>query len=195
METRPKDLQTFDSLDHKVLLHLAHTRLQPCPVIPKRMQQSWSHHLPRAAVIAGCLAFVLAVLSLPQEWHLSREATVARVKLEHRHWTHRNRTAGGTHSCRRRFNSSSTGIGDSSRIEKASYQAGGLQSIWRRPAIVLIGDSLTEWGVVDQGWTAMLSNFYRRKVSLSNRVCQPGNGLWSGFLIAVSSIALPWPPG
>lgn len=36
--------------------------------------------------------------------------------------------------------------------------------VWRRPAIVTFGDSLTEGGVVEGGWTARLAAAYRRKV-------------------------------
>lgn len=41
------------------------------------------------------------------------------------------------------------------------------QSIWRRPTVLLLGDSLTESGLDESGWTAALAKAYRRKVRLA----------------------------
>ncbi|KAF6262335.1 SGNH hydrolase-type esterase domain-containing protein [Scenedesmus sp. NREL 46B-D3] len=164
MANRPKFVVfTSPSPEQKQHLRLANTPLT-FPVLPKKLQQTWLSstslsQVPRAAAIAACLLVLLAVISF-----LRSPSTPAAAAQQEQAWP-----AGLiSSSCNRR---------SSSRVRQRAGNAGAAAgdaaqtvSVWRRPVVLLLGDSLTELGQAeDGGWSIKLTSAYTRKADVLNR--------------------------
>lgn len=52
-----------------------------------------------------------------------------------------------------------------------------------RPALVLLGDSITEFGGQDGGWAALLGRDYVRKADVINRGYSGYNSRWGAYVV------------
>jgi hypothetical protein len=127
------------------------------PVLPKKLQQTWlspnsNSHLPRAAAVAACLLFSLAIISV-----LRRSGTPSAAAHKQQAWP----ASLASSSCNKRSSSNRARL----REGNAAGAAAQPSSVWRRPAVLLLGDSLTELGQAeDGGWSTKLTSAYIRKV-------------------------------
>jgi hypothetical protein len=158
------------SPEQKQHLRLTSTPLS-FPVIPKKLQQTWlsstsNSQVQRAAAVAACLLFSLAVISF-----LRTPSTHSAAALNQHSWP---AELSSSSSCHKRSSSSSkarlrtgnaaAGAGAAAGSDNGQQQQAS--SVWRRPALLLLGDSLTELGQVeDGGWSTKLTSAYVRKVS------------------------------
>jgi hypothetical protein len=115
-------------------------------VLPSRKQHGGPLQHATTARVAGLvvLGILAALLLLLVVWHSCSPATAQRLPQQRR-W------------CGGKGGSVLPGT-------VGGRGTGRATSIWRRPSILLLGDSLTERGANEGGWGARLAATYRRKV-------------------------------
>lgn len=140
------------------------------PVIPRKLQQTWlasnaNSHVPRAAAVAACLLFSLAVISF-----LRGPATPSAVAHTQQGWPADLSSSSSSNSCHKRSSSRVRLKADGTAGAEAGESTEQPASVWRRPALLLLGDSLTELGQAeDGGWSTKLTSAYVRKADVTNR--------------------------